>query len=462
MGGRFVMTHDRGSIVAVETLGADPVPRSRRVMKAGTVFVVWALASASATTPIIGLLLKGMSVGRFAILVGVATLCGLWPGMMMSEMGRDHPVISMVTAKRTFGSMGAAALTALYALVGAAWFGLNTAVGAEIVGALFPGSALAALIVLGVVQTVLVLFGMSLLERFYRYTGPIFVLCYGILAYYLFSRYPFSWPVQHGPVAWGRDIDLVLSFSLLAWAYDFPTVTRFCVPREAAEPALTRWRFRLSAPLGVMSAVLVMGIVGLLSLRLAGLWNVALLAKSLPAWGEVAAVGVILAIVHTNAMNLYPAVTKVMLLVDTAWVRRSAVQQPLAVVVLGAFSTYLAYAGILDAVRSFLSILGAFLFPFTFILALDHVLSSTPRASGGEDGGQSGAEPRARAWVALAVLLLGLGLGEWSPALAGSVVRFVPWQMAMAVAATLLYGAIRRYLMGESTTRGAPGMVGDE
>ena len=456
------MTHDLGSMVAVETLGVDPVPRSRRVMKAGTVFVVWALASASATTPIIGLLLKGMSVGRFTILVSVATLCGLWPGMMMSEMGRDRPVISMVTAKRTFGSAGAAALTALYALVGAAWFGLNTAVGAEIVGALVPKWAGGALIVLGVAQTVLVLFGMPLLEKFYRYTGPIFVLCYGVLAYYLFSRYPFSWPIQRAPVDWGRDIDLVLSFSLLAWAYDFPTVTRFCVPRDATEPVLTRWRFRLSAPLGVMSAVLVMGILGLLSLHLAGLWNVALLAKSLPLWGEVSAVGVILAIAHTNAMNLYPAVTKVMMLVDAARVRRSAVQQPFTVIALGAFSTYLAYAGILHAVQSFLSILGAFLFPFTFILVLDYVLSSAPQASGDQDGGRPGAESGARTGMALVVLLLGLGLGEWSPPFTGSVARFVPWQMVVAVSAALLYGAIRRYLMGESTARGTPGVVGDE
>ncbi|MHB1513581.1 purine-cytosine permease family protein [Acidiferrobacter sp.] len=454
------MAHDPGSMVAVETLGVDPVPRSRRVMKARTVFVVWALASASATTPIIGLLLTGMSVGRFTILVGVATLCGLWPGMVMSEMGRDYPVISMVTAKRTFGAAGTAALTTLYALVGAAWFGLNTAVGAEIVGALFPGLASDALVLLGAAQTALVLFGMPLLERFYKYTGPIFVLCYGVLAYYLFFRYPFSWPTQSGPVAWGRDIDLVLSFSLLAWAYDFPTVTRFCIPRDADEPILTRWWYRLSAPLGVMSAVLVMGVLGLLSLHLTGLWNVALLAKSLPVWGDVAAVGVILAIAHTNAMNLYPAVTKVMMLVDAARVRRSPIQQPFTVIALGTFSTYLAYAGILDGVQSFLSILGGFLFPFTFILVLDYGLSRTSRASG--DGGLPMGEAGARPWAAVAALVLGVALGEWSPPFTGYVARFVPWQMVVAISAALLYGATRYYFVGESTAGGAPGVVGDE
>ncbi|EQD71349.1 purine-cytosine permease related protein, partial [mine drainage metagenome] len=127
----------------------------------------------------------------------------------------------------------------------------------------------------------------------------------------------------------------------------------------------------LAPSIGVMSAVLVMGILGLIALRMTGDWNVAMLGKSLPVWGEISAIGVILAIAHTNAMNLYPAVTTFIAVVNVTDKKPHRMLQPTTVIVLGVFSTLLAMFGILGYIKGFLSMLGALLFPFTFILIID-------------------------------------------------------------------------------------------
>ncbi|MHB8236429.1 MAG: cytosine permease, partial [Acidithiobacillus ferrivorans] len=212
----------------VETLGVAPVPDRDRCMRPGMLFLIWALASASATTPVIALLLHGIGLWNFILIVLFATLIGLIPAMLLSHMGRQVPIISMVMARRTFGIGGATLLAILYTIVGAGWFGLNTDVAGKILVTLFPGFGMLWYIVLGVLQITLVFFGMEVLEKFYKYTALLFLLCYAVLAYYLFTQHAFVLPVATQRVDWGKDIDLVLSFSLLAWAYDFPTVTRFC------------------------------------------------------------------------------------------------------------------------------------------------------------------------------------------------------------------------------------------
>lgn len=117
---------------AFETLGIAPVPERERNMRPGSLFVIWGLASASATTPVIGLVLKGVGLSNFVWLNLLALLIGLVPAMLLTHMGRQVPIISMVMARRTYGIGGATVLAGLYTIVGAGWFGLNTDVGGQI------------------------------------------------------------------------------------------------------------------------------------------------------------------------------------------------------------------------------------------------------------------------------------------------------------------------------------------
>ena len=425
-----------------ETLGIAPVPDSARTMRPGSLFVIWALASASATTPVIGLVLHGIGVLNFVWINLLSLLIGLVPAMLFSHRGRQVPIISMVMARRTFGIAGATLLAVLYTIVGAGWFGLNTDVGGQILRTLFPGYGMMWYALLGVIQIALVFFGMEVLEKFYKYTALVFLLCYAVLSYYLFTRYRFAMPAAKGAMTWGKDIDLILSFSLLAWAYIFPTVTRFCPPPSPKERLIDRAWYMLAPTVGVMSAVLFMGILGLIALQMTGDWNVAMLGKSLPVWGEISAIGVILAIAHTNAMNLYPAVTTFLAVINVSDKKTHRMLQPVTVIVLGVLSTVLALFGILGFIKGFLSLLGSLLFPFTFILIIDwfhgryyeDAISTFYERARTLSGLVSWPAP----W-ATAMLIAGIALGQSPHVLPSLLGRFVPWQVCSALLVAGIY-----------------------
>ena len=425
-----------------ETLGVAPVPDSARTMTPGSLFIIWGLASASATTPVIGLVLHGIGLWNFVWINLLSLLVGLIPAMLLAHMGRQVPIISMVMSRRTYGVAGATLLAVLYTIVGAGWFGLNTDVGGQILETIFPGHGILWYVLLGIVQIGLVFFGMEVLEKFYKYTALVFLLCYAVLSYYLFTRYPFVMPLPKGPVLWGRDIDLILSFSLLAWAYIFPTVTRFCPPTGPQERPARRAAYMLAPSIGVMAAVLLMGILGLIALQMTGDWNVAMLGKALPVWGEISAIGVILAIAHTNAMNLYPAVTSLLAVVNVADKKPHRLLQPVTVIILGVFSTLLAILGILAFIKGFLSLLGSLLFPFTFILVVDwfhgRYYEDPVTAFYRRGKGPSGLFAWPAPWAIL-MLVAGVFLGQSSHALASAVDHYAPWQVCSALSVTIIY-----------------------
>ncbi|EQD56829.1 purine-cytosine permease related protein, partial [mine drainage metagenome] len=99
-----------------ETLGVAPVPESARTMRPGSLFVIWALASASATTPVIGLVLHGIGLWDFLWINLLSLAVGLVPAMLFAHMGRQVPIISMVMGRRTYGIGGATLLSVLYTI----------------------------------------------------------------------------------------------------------------------------------------------------------------------------------------------------------------------------------------------------------------------------------------------------------------------------------------------------------
>ncbi|MHB1581832.1 MAG: purine-cytosine permease family protein [Acidithiobacillus sp.] len=425
----------------VETLGVAPVPDRDRTMRPGMLFLIWALASASATTPVVGLLLHGIGLWNFTLIVLFATIIGLIPAVLLAHMGRQVPIISMVMARRTFGIGGATLLAILYTIVGAGWFGLNTDVGGSILDTLFPGFGMLWYIVLGALQITLVFFGMEMLEKFYKYTALLFLLCYAVLAYYLFTQHAVVLPAVTKAVNWGKDIDLILSFSLLSWAYDFSTVTRFCTPIENKETKLRSFKYAIAPSAGVMSAVFFMGILGMVAMQMTGDWNIALLGKNLPFWGEVSAIGVILAIAHTNAMNLYPAVTKLLAVINVAG-KPHRFMQPAIVILLGVFATLLAIAGILNLIEGFLSMLGSLLFPFSFILVIDWFHGKHYNDAISLFYQRAHTLTDYFLWPApwaLGVLIFGIILAQLGVLITPALIHILPWQVCSALMTAVIY-----------------------
>lgn len=420
----------------IETVGVQPVQDRDRTMNSWRLFIVFAMASASATTPLIGLLLYKMGLTNMIIAIIVAFLIGLVPAGIFSEMGRELPLTALIVARKTFGRAGALVFAVFFTFVNVGWFGLNTEVGGQILSAIFHTRGEFWFWAIGAIQIILVLFGMKWLEYFYRYTSVILIVCYGALTIYLFTHFHLHVPQAVGYTPWGGAITTILIFSILSWTYKISTVSRFAVP---ADKTLHRTRYFLAPSIGIMISVLLMGVVGIFSQQATGNWNIALFGATIPIWGVIAAVGVALAVVHTNALNLYPSTVDLLAAVNTI-AKPTKWEQPVATLFLGILSTLLAIYGILAHVQGFLDILGDFLVPFTFIMITDWVwiqrkrtpveeFFATPKTFGG--------------WISLPALagwVVGFALSFWGQdILPGFFYNVLPLPVVASVVASGVY-----------------------
>lgn len=429
---------ESGILREVETVGVLPVPDSERTMSASHMTVVWLMASASATTPLIGFLLFHYGVTDLILAIVLSWLIGLVPAGLFSEMGREVPLTGLVVARKSFGVFGAFMFSVLFTFVNMGWFGLNTEVAGETLNAITHTSGTLWFWMIGAIQVVLVLFGMKWLEYFYRYTSVVLLVCYGILADLLFSRYHVLMPTASIPMQWGTAITIVVTFSILAWTYKVSTVSRFAIP---AGKSRSRVAFFLAPSVGIMVSVLVMGLIGMYSQQATGNWNLALLGSHAPFWGVIAAIGVALAIIHTNAMNLYPSTVDLLVAVNT-FRKPSRWEQPIATLLLGIVGTVLAVLGILNHVMGFLNVIGDVIIPFTFIMLVDWIWvqrKKTPASAFFE-------KPRTRRgwWNGPAVIAFLVGLllsvdgATWLPGLFSTV---LPVPVVGGIVSALIYAA---------------------
>jgi len=304
---------------------------------------------------------------------------------------------------------------------------------------------------MGALQIILVLFGTKWLEFFYRFTSPILIGSYAILTYFLLTSYRINISALMAPsgsFTWGAAISTVVAFSILGWAYKISTITRFAKPSKQTKGVLSRFSYFTSAPVAIMLPVFMMGVLGLVSQSVAGNWNVA--ALSFPALSGitgivvfVASIGAALAIIHTNAMNLYPATADLLASVQSLFKKktREAIAQPVATAVLGTLGVVLAAIGILNAVSNFLDLLAVIIFPFTFIVLVDWYTNMRYTSKLKDfyivpKGFWANFKPIAIASTAIAVLINIFGLGPLNPifnyfpqtvfgSLVGAVIYFV-------------------------------------
>ncbi len=94
------------------------------------------MTSASATTPLVGFLLY-----PYGLWYMIAAIVATWaifvvPVGLFSEMGRRLPLSALVVSRGNFGWSATFGLSILFTFVNMAWFGLNTATGAEVLAAL--------------------------------------------------------------------------------------------------------------------------------------------------------------------------------------------------------------------------------------------------------------------------------------------------------------------------------------
>ena len=352
----------------VETVGVQPVPDSQRRTTSGKLFVVWAMTSASATTPLIGALLFNVGLWYMIAAILLSLAIFLIPCGLFSEMGRELPLTALIVARRNYGWSATFLFSLLFTFVNMAWFGLNTATGALILAALSHTSAGPWYWIVGGIDIILVLFGFKWLEYFYRYTAVILIACYIALTVYLFTHYTLHVPKQSGPADLGVAISTVAGFSILTWTYKTSTLSRFAKPVDQT-PGRRGW-YLVVPGIGLMIPTLLMGVMGMFSQEAIGNWNIAVLGAHISGWGLIAAIGAALGVLHTNAMNLYPSTVDLLVAVNTVRKPRRW-EQPVATIVLGIFGTLLAQLGILSHAETFITDVGDILGPFAFVMLVD-------------------------------------------------------------------------------------------
>jgi len=366
-----------------EIVGVNPIPKSERTMSSRKIFVFWAMASGAALVPIAGEELFNMGLIYAVVAILLALGIGLIPAGLISEMGRQIPVPSLVVARKTYGYMSSGGYSLIFTFLNLGYFGLNDSVGALIISSLTHTSIIEWYIIMGGIQILLVLLGAKWLEYFFRYTAPLLIVSFGILTYFLFATYRINigsllYPI--GPFTWGAALDFLLGFSILAWTYKISTQTRFAVPFSRKENGKSRLGYFISAPFGIMLPVLLMGMVGFFgnSITPGTSWNIAILAfPGVHGISRIiiiiAAVLLALSLIHPNAMNLYPATADLLTSLQPLFGKsiHEKWAQPVATLLLGTGGIILAIAGILSRISSFIDILEAIIFPFTFILIFD-------------------------------------------------------------------------------------------
>lgn len=428
---------ERGGVMAeVETVGILPVPDNERTMSPGKMTIVWLMASASATTPLIGALLFHFGFTDMILAIALSWAIGLIPAGLFSEMGREVPLTALIVARKSFGTAGAFLFSVLFTFVNMGWFGLNTAVAGQTLSAITHMSGSLWFWIIGAVQVILVIFGMKWLEYFYRYTSIVLLVCYGVLAYLLFSRYHVSMPHATQPMQWGTAVTTVVTFSILAWTYKVSTVSRFATP---ASNSSRRTAFFFAPSVGIMVSVLVMGIMGMYSQQATGNWNLALLGAHAPVWGVIAAVGVALAIIHTNAMNLYPSTVDLLVALNTLR-EPSKWEQPIATIILGFLSTVLAILGILQHVSGFLDVIGDVIIPFTFIMIVDWIWVQHRQTRSEEFFEKPRTARDWWSWSAVISFAIGVVISIWgAKVLPGLFSTVLPLPVVGGVIATLVF-----------------------
>src|SRR3984885_8530633 len=423
----------------IETVGVAPVPDNQRVQTPRQMFIVWLMASASATTPLIGALLFKFGLTDLIIAIVASWLIGFIPAGLFSEMGRQVPLSGLVVARKTFGWDGSLLFSVLFSLVNLGWFGLYTEVDASILAAITHSSSYLCDVVFSAMRIILVLFGMKWLERFYRYTVLLLIAAYLALTIYLITHFTLHYPGQTEQINWGSALSTVLTFSILAWTYKLSTTSRFAVP--SAKTGGTRPSYFLAPSVGIMLAVLVFGILGVYSNQATGNWNIALLGSSISGWGFVAALGAALAVIHTNAMNLYPSTVDLLVAINN--VRKpNRWQQPLATIGLGVLGTVLAIAGILDHVQTLITDAGDIIIPFTFVMLVDWIYVQrrrTPAAAFFQPPRSLGDRVVPSAIAAVAI---GFVIGFWGDEfLPGFFYNTLPLPVVAGLVAAALYAA---------------------
>ncbi|MFB7575931.1 purine-cytosine permease family protein [Streptomyces sp. NPDC056165] len=177
----------RRDLFAVERKGIEPVGSADRSGRVGSLFTLWFSSNvqfATLTTGILGTAVFGLGFVQAVLAVAVGSAVGSTAIGAMSRYGPRFGVAQLVQSRGPFGYYGNVLVALLVFFKAAAWFAVESVLGAFTIQTLFGTGFTSAFLITVAAETLLALVGYHLIHRFQRTMAVLLAAVFLAVSFY--------------------------------------------------------------------------------------------------------------------------------------------------------------------------------------------------------------------------------------------------------------------------------------
>lgn len=346
------------------------VPRSRRY-GFGSMLMQWLAQSGSLSQFVLG---ATLGVGmRFWDAFWAFTLGAVILEVVIFAIGaagqREGLSMTMLTRFAGFGRNGSALVSLVIGISLVGWFGVQNGIFGSSMSRLAGGPPWLWCVVAGIVLTLLVMYGFTIMIWVARIAVPLF---FGLVAWSVgteLSHHSLSELVNAAPT--GAHISIPAAATIIAGGYMTGAITAPDMTRYNRRP----WHVLLQSSCSMILSEYVVGMTGVMLGHAAGSSDVTDIVLSTS--GVAGLVIVVLATMKINDWNLYGSSLGVVNFAGTVFGKR--LHRGAVTVVIGVAGTVLSAVGFLDHFKDFLSLLGVAIPPIGGIIVAEYWIARRRR-----------------------------------------------------------------------------------
>ncbi|MBD2898509.1 Cytosine permease [Actinomadura sp. RB99] len=406
------------------------VPRSRRY-GFGSMLMQWLAQSGSLSQFVLG---ATLGVGmRFWDAFWAFTLGAVILEVVIFAIGaagqREGLSMTMLTRFAGFGRNGSALVSLVIGISLVGWFGVQNGIFGSSMSRLAGGPPWLWCVVAGIVLTLLVMYGFTIMIWVARIAVPLF---FGLVAWSVgteLSHHSLSELVNAAPT--GAHISIPAAATIIAGGYMTGAITAPDMTRYNRRP----WHVLLQSSCSMILSEYVVGMTGVMLGHAAGSSDVTDIVLSTS--GVAGLIIVVLATMKINDWNLYGSSLGVVNFAGTVFGKR--LHRGAVTVVIGVAGTVLSAVGFLDHFKDFLSLLGVAIPPIGGIIVAEYWIARRRRGVLDATRPAGRLPDRVPTWIpgSLAVWLAAFCVGEfvdWGIPALNSLITAMVLYVALAFA----------------------------
>jgi len=361
--------------VRIESHGIEPIPAAERHGRSSSLFTLWFAANLGIPPWFLGVLLYSFGLGLWASLatVVVANLIGAALVAAASSMGPGSGLPQLALSRSGFGRIGVYVPAALNWLSCLGWFAVNSVLGGELLASLIGVPSAAGIVLIGVVQIAIAVFGHDVVHFVERWVAVLLALTFAYFTWRSVVLGAGAPALQQGAFHWAPfalGVAMIASY-VFSWAPYASDYSRY-LPASAGRRGAFGWTF-----LGNLLACAWVEVLGVLLAAHFRVYDAVPLLRA--ASGGLAvfvfAAG-IFGTLTADLLNIYTGATSLLALGIRA-------PRALAAVIVGVLGTALALLGMRGFsgdYESFLLLLSYWIAPWLGVLFMQRAAARAPRA----------------------------------------------------------------------------------